>query len=116
MLERSNKDAQGLALLYNATTLITVTFGVVVLYVGLFVVAMVAQLVIIDSGVLRDELGRAVDWSDRLRLSWMAASLATVAGAVGTGIESDEAVHDAAYGYRQRERTRRRIGKADDDS
>ena len=56
--------------------------------------------VALDAGVLGEALGHDADVGDYAALAWMASSLATIAGGLGAGLESDEAVREAAYGYR----------------
>jgi hypothetical protein len=45
-------------------------------------------------------VGHPVDASEYLRLAWLASTLATVGGALGGVLESDETVREAAYAYR----------------
>ena len=54
--------------------------------------------------LLSPVLGRAVNFSDYLTLTWLLASIATIGGALGSGVEDDAAVKEAAYGVRQRQR------------
>jgi hypothetical protein len=113
MWERpEDPEDRELAVLYNATTAITVAIGVGCLYGGLFVLGIVADRIFVEDGILRETLGRPVTWWDHLTVVWMASSMATVAGALGTGFQSDEAVRKAAYGFRQRER---RAGQDEED-
>jgi hypothetical protein len=52
---------------------------------------------------LSDVLGHSAQWRDRAELAWLAGSLATLGGALGAGLESDEAVQQAAYAYAYRQ-------------
>ena len=51
-----------------------------------------------------ETLGHAVGPLDYARLSWLIASLATVGGALGAGIEQTDRVREAAYAFRPDER------------
>jgi hypothetical protein len=105
MWERSsNPEDRELARLYNATTLITVTIGVLCLCTGLFVTGLLVEALLLPPPILERVLGRTPSMGDYLALAWLLAAIATAGGAVGTGFASDEAVRQAAYGYRQRER------------
>jgi hypothetical protein len=55
---------------------------------------------VIDPEVLGKALGHDASVGDYAALAWMPSSLATIAGGLGAGLESDEAVREAAYGYR----------------
>lgn len=106
--ERPNgARAQELARLYNTTTAVTLMLGVVCLYLGLFVVLTVVSLVLFDPRVLQTTLRHGPTWADRLGIVWFAASAAMVGGALGSGLEHDNVVRQAAYGERQRRRRQR---------
>ena len=86
--------------LFNVATTLTLLLGAASLYAALFVLTIGAAAVVIDAGVLGKALGHDADVGDYAALAWMASSLATIAGGLGAGLESDEAVREAAYGYR----------------
>lgn len=52
-------------------------------------------------------------YGDLFVLTWFVASAATVGGALGSGLESDEAITAAAYSKREEERRNRLSGGAD---
>ncbi|WP_225854816.1 hypothetical protein [Micromonospora sp. ALFpr18c] len=54
---------------------------------------------LIDTSVLEQTLQQSVGLSDYLTLAWITSSLATVGGAIGSGLENEETVRAAAYGY-----------------
>jgi len=49
--------------------------------------------------VLDQTLERPVGVVDYLTLAWLISSLATVGGAIGSGLEDEQAVRAVAYGY-----------------
>jgi hypothetical protein len=103
----SGRAARQLAVLYNTATALTLTLGVLSLYVGLFALSLVAGGFFLPRRMLEEALGHPVTWTNYATIAWFATSLAMVGGAIGSGLESDEEVKEAAYGYRHRERRRR---------
>jgi uncharacterized membrane protein len=93
------------AMLFNVVTIITVAFGIVALYVTVCVLALVAELLLIDHSLMASQIDHAADFGDYVRLALLGGALATLGGALGSALESDTAVREAAYGYRPRERT-----------
>ncbi|WP_230595632.1 hypothetical protein [Rhodococcoides fascians] len=90
--------------LYNTATVVTLAIGVIVLHVALFGLLLFTAALALRAPVLSSTLGHDVIWSDYLELSWLLASIATIGGAIGSGLEDDNAVKEAAYGTRQRQR------------
>ena len=93
--------------LFNVATTLTLLLGVAFLYAALFAMTFLGAALVIDSGVMAQALGHDASIGDYAALAWMASSLGTIAGGLGAGLESDEAVREAAYGYRA-ERTSER--------
>ncbi|GAA2364767.1 hypothetical protein GCM10009854_50370 [Saccharopolyspora halophila] len=93
-----------LALLYNASTVTTLSVGVSLLYLVVYLVCLVAGVTLLDSMILESTLMHPVNWTTYFRLAWMVASMAILAGALGSSLESDAAVRQAAYGYREEQR------------
>jgi uncharacterized membrane protein len=99
--------------LFNVATVLTLVLGVVCLYTALLVLALAGAWLALDESILSQALGHRATFGDYAKVAWLASSLATVAGALGAGLESDEAVREAAYGYRpERETERDRLDAA----
>ena len=56
-----------------------------------------AAELLLSAQALGSGLGHPVGTADYVTLAWFTASLATVGGALGVGLESGEAVREAAY-------------------
>ncbi|MGU3587356.1 hypothetical protein ACLBYD_29955 [Rhodococcus sp. C26F] len=92
------------SVLYNTATVVTLVVGVIVLHVALFGLLLFTACLTLPPELLSRTLGHGVSFSDYLTLAWLLASIATIGGALGSGLEDDAAVRDAAYGVRQRQR------------
>jgi hypothetical protein len=73
----------------------------------LFAIALGAGELLLDHRVVSETTGDHVGFATYLKIAWMTTSLATAAGALGAGLESDAAVRQAAYGYRPERETER---------
>ncbi len=103
--ERS-PEARKRTALYNASTVMTVGVGVLVCYVGLLVVNLGWALFILNDRVFASMTRTPLHADEYWTLAWFVASVATVGGALGSGLESDEAIRAAAYSKREQERRR----------
>ena len=97
-------DERDRAVLYNASTVVTLTIGVVIFHAGLFVLLLVTAWWTLPPQMVAQNIGHPVGLSTLLMMAWLVAAVATLGGALGSGMEDDEAVKAAAYGARQRQR------------
>jgi hypothetical protein len=108
--DRPNDDsaeARERSRLYNTSTLLTLTAGVLICYLALYVVNLVWALFLLDPAMMGGYLRAPRDYDDLFVLAWFVASAATVGGGLGSGLDSDEAIRAAAYSKREEERRNR---------
>jgi hypothetical protein len=98
--EKADRETPAeLARMFNLGTILTLTLATAVSYLVLLGGTLLAAALLIDTSVLEQSLQRPVDVTDYLTLAWIISSLATVGGAIGSGLEDEETVRAAAYGY-----------------
>jgi hypothetical protein len=102
--EDESRDSTEKRALYNASTVLTVACGGLICYAALFLVNLVWALFIVNGGAFEQMVGHSLEESQYVVLAWLVTSAATVGGALGSGLESDEAVRAAAFGKREQER------------
>ncbi|MET0704603.1 MAG: hypothetical protein ABWY93_33565 [Mycobacterium sp.] len=97
-------DERERAVLYNAATVVTLTIGVAIFHAGLFILLLLTAWWTLPPQLVAHNIGHPVGPQTLLRMAWLVAAVATLGGALGSGMEDDEAVKAAAYGVRQRQR------------
>jgi hypothetical protein len=83
---------------------LTVTCGGLICYAALYVINLLWALFLVNGHAFQRMVGHSMSGVDYVTLSWLVASAATVGGALGSGLESDEAIRAAAFGKREQER------------
>ena len=83
----------------NAATALTLLLGLLFAYLVLYVVVLAAMALVVPDRFMTTSLGHATDIGDYAAAAWFAASMATVVGAIGSGLESDEEVHETISRY-----------------
>ena len=83
--------------LFNIATTATVVIGVAALYAVLLVLAGIGAACLVVPRSFSDAVGHPVHIGDYAELAWLTCSLATLGGALGAGLETDDVVRDAAY-------------------
>src|SRR6476619_4303865 len=100
----SDPRVRGQVVLFNLATATTVTLGIVSLYAVLFLMILAGAGLVTTPHRFAQAVGRDVDFADYATLAWFVASLATIGGALGSALESEDAVRAAAYSSSTTER------------
>jgi hypothetical protein len=93
----SPKDAA----LYNIATALTLTVAVLCGYAALFALLFGVAGLLIEGHVFKSNAGQDAGIGAYAALAWLGAAIGTVAGALGSKLESIEEVHRATYGHNQ---------------
>ncbi|MGW4368629.1 hypothetical protein ACWEKT_23585 [Nocardia takedensis] len=99
-----SSDERERAVLYNASTLATLTIGVIAFHAALFTLLLLTAWWTIPPQMITENTGRPANSTTLLLMAWLVAAVATLGGALGSGMEDDQAVKAATYGTRQRRR------------
>ncbi len=105
--DNDSVEARERSRLYNTSTLVTLTAGVLICYLALYVVNLTWALFILDPAVMGGYLHSSLGYGDLFVLTWFVASAATLGGGLGSSLDSDEAVRAAAYSKREEDRRNR---------
>jgi hypothetical protein len=92
-----DRQVRDQVVLFNVTTVTTVTIGILTLYGALFLLILLAAELVITPGTLASQTRHHAGFESYVLLAWFVASLATIGGALGGALESDETVREAAY-------------------
>lgn len=92
--------------LYNLATIATLFLAVSFFYIILYFLFLLTALVFIDPEFYMEQVGSSSlpTLTNFLQVAWITASVGTITGAVGVGLENEQKVRSTTYGHRQRAR------------
>ncbi|WP_404290957.1 hypothetical protein [Glutamicibacter arilaitensis] len=90
--------------LYNTSTVLTVMLAATAMYILLFIALLLGSIVVIDQGFLAYQLRHPVGFAEYVNLAWLAASLGTLGGAIGSSFDQVESIQQATFSQREYER------------
>lgn len=93
-----------LAVMYNSSTLLSLLVSVLSLYALLYLGVLVISLVLIEPGFMAESLDVEPAFSNYRDIAWLAASLGTFAGAIGSNFDDDSDLRNLTQGTRERQR------------
>jgi hypothetical protein len=94
------QGAREQVILFNSVSITTVVIGVVALYLILFALTVLVSFLLLPADQIARQLGHPASPATLLTISWLAASLATVGGALGACLEKSSRIREVAYTYR----------------
>lgn len=94
----------------NIVTVLTISVTVLIMFVLAAVGMMLLSVLVVPLDYLREQIEGEATWSSYLRIGWLAASLGTFAGAVGSNFDRQVEIRSATYTRREYER-RRKVGE-----
>ena len=112
----SGREDREYTVLFNATTVITLTLGALSFYAALFAATLVAEAFVIEGSVLGGAIGRTPGLGDFAALAWITTSLSMLGGALGSGLQTSNEVREASYTYHRERRTDEGREQCNDDS
>ena len=85
--------------LYNATTIMTLIIAIIIYYIILYTLFLIAELVLLPADFLGQQVSLKGPAGPDLYLSipWFAASVSTVAGAIGAGLLNDQLIKEYVW-------------------
>ncbi|MGV2950764.1 hypothetical protein ACNPM8_01105 [Glutamicibacter sp. AGC46] len=100
---------------YNAATVLTVGFAATAMYLLLFLALLAGSLIVIDQEYLAYQLRHDVTMAEYINLAWLASSLGTMGGAIGSSFDEVKEVQRATFSQREYERRNMEFTISKDD-